>query len=116
MPTIIRELPTTDITGLLYVGMRGPAGILRFTFTAPDGVDFTTAVKSLAVAITAPGAPPFTVTGWTWYEVAARQLTAQWSPDAQAFTVPGYHHFAGTLTCDGQPYDLLSFDVNVEPN
>jgi hypothetical protein len=114
--SIIRELPTTDITGTLYVGMRAPAGIVRFVFSAPTGVDFTTAVKSLAVTVTAPGAAPFTVTNWTWYDVAARSLTAQWAPDAQTFTVPGYHHFAGTLTCDGQPYDLLSFDVNVEPN
>ena len=97
----------------LTVGMRAPRGLIHLDF-GDLGVDYTIATKALSLTVTGPSGE-LTLTSWS-FTATVSTLRATFGPDGSELTEPGQHHFEGTLTLNGQPYDLVSWDEYVHPN
>jgi hypothetical protein len=93
------------MSGRLYVGMRGVFATVSIDFGPLQGIDWSTATKSLVLTIEGDH-HDLTLTSWTW---AATQTGARatYIPDGTEFTEADEIVIAGTATINGHPLDLV---------
>ncbi len=106
-------MPSPAGVPVLRVGMQAPGRLIRLTFYAPPGIDFTAVAKSLAVTcrVRTTG-ESFALSPWSPVNVAADQMQMEYAPDGTEFNrpgLPGQLKFSGVLTLASVPYDVQSF-------
>ncbi len=97
----------------ITIGAVGPGEVIDLEFTAPAGVDFTTATKTVQCSLSIEQGPPVTLTPWTTVDVTATRWIVRYTPTGAEFGALGNYLIVPDLVLNSVTYRYASVSGRV---